>query len=327
MKNQFITLIEQDMLNILDNMQLEQLHNSLTKHLSNVEIIEQTIEPKSYDFDTVLDSFIAAKRVEGCSLKTIKLYYQTISKVMKNINKDIRITTTDDLRVYLDNYASQSKATKVTIDNVRRILSSFFNWLEEENFILKSPAKRIHKVRSGKTVKAVYSDEMIETLRDACENRRDLAIVDLLISSGIRVGELVHLNIDDINFEKRECIVLGKGNKERKVYFDAKTKLHILNYLKTRHDDNPALFITLNSPIRRLNIAGVEIMIRKLGKANNIKSHPHKFRRTFATRAIGKGMPVEQVQHLLGHKSLDTTMEYAMVQENNVKLSHQKFIS
>lgn len=327
MKNQFITLIEQDMLNILDNMQLEQLHNSLTKHLSNVEIIEQTIEPKSYDFDTVLDSFIAAKRVEGCSLKTIKLYYQTISKVMKTINKDIRITTTDDLRVYLDNYASQSKATKVTIDNVRRILSSFFNWLEEENFILKSPAKRIHKVRSGKTVKAVYSDEMIETLRDACENRRDLAIVDLLISSGIRVGELVHLNIDDINFEKRECIVLGKGNKERKVYFDAKTKLHILNYLKTRHDDNPALFITLNSPIRRLNIAGVEIMIRKLGKANNIKSHPHKFRRTFATRAIGKGMPVEQVQHLLGHKSLDTTMEYAMVQENNVKLSHQKFIS
>ena len=247
---------------------------------------------------------------------------------MESLNKDVREISTEDLRVYLDNYAENHKAGKVTIDNMRRILSSFFNWLEEENYIMKSPVKRIHKVRTGKTVKATFSDEMIEKMRDACKTKRDLAIIDLLASSGMRVGELVHLNIDDVNFETRECIVFGKGSKERRVYFDARTKLHLEKYLEQRTDDNPALFVSLNQPCKRLEIPGIEIMVRKLGRELNIpKVHPHKFRRTLATMAIGKGMPVEQVQHLLGHQSIDTTMQYAMVNEDNVKNSHQKFLS
>ena len=169
---------------------------------------------------------------------------------------------------------------------------------------------------------------MLECMRDNCDSVRDLAIIDMLASTGMRVGELVHLNIEDIDFENRECIVLGKGSKERPVYFDARTKIHLRNYLESRNDDNPALFVSMLKPYNRLNISGVEIRLRELGRKLDItKVHPHKFRRTLATKAIDKGMPIEQVQKLLGHSKIDTTMQYAMVDQENVKLSHRKYIS
>lgn len=329
---QLVSEIEQYMLPFLDNEQLEHLHIILSAKLNlNEQFSNKNSKGQTEDgnADTMLNNFISAKRVEGCSDKTLKFYSSTLRKAFSKIEKkNIKKITTEDLRKYLDNYADSSRAGKVTIDNMRRILSSFFNWLEEENYIIKSPVKRIHKVRTGKTVKATFTDDMLEQMRDACSTKRDLAIVDLLSSSGMRVGELVHLNRDDINFETRECIVFGKGSKERRVYFDARTKLHLEKYLESRNDDNPALFTSLNKANKRLQIPGIEIMIRKLGKSCGIsKVHPHKFRRTLATMAIGKGMPVEQVQHLLGHASIETTMQYAMVNEDNVKLSHQKYLA
>lgn len=274
-----------------------------------------------------LNLFISSKEIEGCSSKTLHYYKSTLSIMLNEIKKQYYVVSTEDLRTYLSSYKEKGSASKITVDNVRRIISSFFSWLETENYINKSPARRIHKVRSGKQVKEVYSDEMIELIKQAAKNNRDIAIIDLLISTGIRVGELVRLNIIDVDFENKECVVFGKGNKQRKVYFDAKTKLHLLQYLETRKGRNEALFTSLLYPYNRLEISGVEIMLKKIGRSIGLKRvHPHKFRRTLATKAIDKGMPIEQVQHLLGHAKIDTTLEYAMVDDSNVKLSHKKYL-
>ena len=275
----------------------------------------------------LLQKFIASKRVEGCSEKTLHYYESTIVKMFALLDKHVYKIRTDDLRKYLADYQKLNKCSQANIDNIRRILSSFFGWLEDENYILKSPVRRIHKIKTDKTVKETYTDEALEELRDHCTCLRDLALVDMLASTGMRVGELVKLNRADINFDNRECIVLGKGRKERLVYFDARTKIHLKSYLAERQDDNEALFVSLLAPHNRLNISGVEIRLRKLGRILGInKVHPHKFRRTLATKAIDKGMPIEQVQRLLGHSKIDTTMEYAMVNQNNVKISHRKYI-
>ncbi len=317
-----ITEIEQAMLQYLNNQQMEQLHRVLVRTLDDNN---DSANDEERDFLAV---YIAAKRVEGCSDKTLHYYEASITNALNSIQKPVRQITTDDLRLYLDTYQQRNNAGKVTIDNIRRVLSSFFSWLEDEDYILKSPVRRIHKVKTGKTVKETYSDEALEIMRDHTENIRDLAIIDLLASTGMRVGELVQLNREDIDFENRECIVFGKGDKERKVYFDARAKIHLQNYVNSRSDDNPALFVTLLHPYNRLKISGVEIRLRELGRKLNIpKVHPHKFRRTLATMAIDKGMPIEQVQHLLGHQSIDTTMVYAQVNQSNVKNSHRKYIS
>lgn len=322
MYQQIIMQIEQSMLPHLNNEQLEALHNTLEYHLH--DLAEDNNAVNQEDLVAV---FLAAKRVEGCSSKTIQYYDSTIRNVLTKINKDIKQVTTDDLRIYLDTYQNEHKISKVTIDNIRRILSTFFAWLEDESYIIKSPVRRIHKVKTCKTVKETYSDEALEIMRDNVENIRDLALIDILTSTGMRVGELVNLDRDDIDFENRECVVLGKGNKQRKVYFDARTKIHLQKYLSERKDNNPALFVTLQSPHNRLLISGVEIRLRNLGRKLNLnKVHPHKFRRTLATMAIDKGMPIEQVQQLLGHQSVDTTLQYAMVNQNNVKLSHRRYI-
>lgn len=247
--------------------------------------------------------------------------------MLESVNKSIKHIVTDDIRTYLTNYKENKNAGKVTIDNIRRILSSFFSWLEDEDYILKSPVRRIHKVKTAKVVKDIYSDETLELMRDNCTTKRDLAIIDLLASSGMRVGELVSLDRDDINFNERECVVFGKGSKERLVYFDARTKIHLQNYLDERSDNNSALFVSLKAPYERLQIGGVESRLRELGKKLNLtKVHPHKFRRTLATSAIDKGMPIEQVQQLLGHQKIDTTMHYAMVKQQNVKIAHRRYI-
>lgn len=271
--------------------------------------------------------FLAAKKVEGCSDRTCKYYKTTLEFLLNSISKNYTEVTTNDLRGFLSGYSERNGASKTTIDNVRRIVSSFFGWLESEDYIVKSPVRRIKKVKIGKKVKETYSDETIELLKEYATNPRDLCIIDFLYSTGVRVGELVKLDRSDIDFEKRECIVNGKGNKQRKVYFDATTKIHIQKYLEGRSDDCPALFCSNLAPYQRLQISGVEIALRKIGKAAGIeKVHPHKFRRTLATKAIDKGMPIEQVQRMLGHSQIDTTLEYAMVDDSNVKLSHKKFL-
>lgn len=277
--------------------------------------------------EQLLSAFISAKRIEGCSEKTLKYYENTIASWLEENDAAIADVTTNDIRRYLSAVQSKRNSSKVTIDNIRRIFSSFFSWLEDEDYIVKSPVRRIHKVRAEVTVKETISDEQLETLRDSCAELRDLALVDFLVSTGVRVGELVTINRADIDFNERQCVVLGKGGKERTVYFNARAKVHLLNYLASRTDSERALFVSLASPHRRLTISGVETRIRQLGKVAKIcRIHPHKFRRTLATMAIDKGMPIEQVQRLLGHTKIDTTLHYAMVNQNNVKIAHRKYI-
>ena len=329
MKDKLITQIQVRMASALNMEQLEELRRVLTNAFYGVDITEkEAIEPTdATDNGGMLDVFIAAKRIEGCSDKSLKYYTFTVRQMLNSMGKHFREISTDDLRGYLANYQKDRGSSKVTIDNMRRIFSSFFGLLEDEDYILKSPVRRIHKIKTDKPIKETISDEGLELLRDACDQIRDLAIVDLLASSGMRVGELVNLNRGDMNFHERECVVLGKGGSERMVYFDARTKIHLLNYLESRDDNNPALFVSLNQPYERLLVGGVETRLRKIGKRADLKKvHPHKFRRTLATRAIDKGMPIEQVQRLLGHVKIDTTMHYAMVNQSNVKNSHRKFI-
>ena len=326
MKKQFITEVQQRMLSHLNNEQLQHLQEALEYCLRGIEIsaVDQLHDKEQPD---MVATFISAKRIEGCFEKTLAYYSKTISAMIETIGKTVQQITTEDLRQYLTEYQIKRKSSKVTIDNIRRILASFYSWLEDEDYIIKSPVRRIHKVKTAKLVKDTYTDETLELMRDNCDSLRDLAIIDLLASSGMRIGEMVALNRDDINFNERECVVFGKGNRERLVYFDARTKIHLQNYLDSRTDSNPALFVTIRAPFKRIQIGGVELRLRELGRRLSIpKVHPHKFRRTLATSAIDKGMPIEQVQQLLGHQKIDTTMHYAMVKQQNVKLAHRKFI-
>ena len=319
--------IIRNMLPHLNSIQLKKLKETLSNELSGKVITDnKTLSEENKNIE-LMNLFLSAKKIEGCSEKSLHYYKKTIEAMFNGIEKSIKDMTTDDIRVYLSNYQLNNGSSKVTIDNIRRILSTFFSWLEDEDYILKSPARRIHKVKTALCIKETYSDESLESMRDNCENIRDLAMIDLLASTGMRVGEMVLLNRNDIDFINRECKVLGKGNKERIVYFDARTKIHLLEYLKSRSDSNEALFVSLNQPNVRLKIGGIEVRIRELGKKLNIpKAHPHKFRRTLATMAIDKGMPIEQLQVLLGHKRIDTTLQYAMVNQSNVKASHKKYI-
>ena len=318
-----VVIILNEMSEYLTVEQMKKLQEVIVKTFAENEAPKTEISN-----DEFLKMFLDAKRIEGCSDRTIKYYRVTIEHLLKNVISPIRKITTEMMRAYLVDYQKINNCGKTTVDNIRRNISSFFSWLEEEDYILKSPMRRIHKIKTQKTVKNIISDEEIEKLRDNCKNIRDTAMIDLLYSTGIRVGELVKLNIEDIDFSERECVVFGKGDKERRVYFDAKSKIHLKNYIESRKDNNPALFVTLNAPYDRLKISGVEIRIRELGRMLNLeKVHPHKFRRTMATRAIDKGMPIEQVQKILGHSQIDTTMQYAIVNQNNVKASHRKYIA
>ena len=327
MKNDLITTIEQAMLKKLDNAQLQELHAVLVKAFKGVTVTAVANTDKEPENAEILSEFLAAKRIEGCSEKSLNYYSKTITATMEGIGKGVKHITTDDLRACLTDYQEKKKSSKVTMDNIRRILSSFFSWLEDEDYIIKSPVRRIHKVKTSKTIKETYTDENLELMRDNCENLRDLAIIDMLASTGMRVGEMVLLNRNDIDFNERECVVIGKGDKERMVYFDARTKLHLQNYLASRKDSDPALFVSLRSPHKRLTIGAIELRLREMGRKLGIsKVHPHKFRRTLATMAIDKGMPIEQLQRLLGHQRIDTTLQYAMVKQSNVKLAHRKYI-
>ena len=326
MKQNLINDIVQGMLPYLNNAQNEKLQEVLQYVFADYEVREKQKQGK-ISKQNFVELFLSAKRIEGCSEKSLKYYKATIEAMLDKLQKDVKHIATDDIRGYLTEYQEKKKSSKVTIDNIRRILSSFFAWLEDEDYILKSPVRRIHKVKTGTNIKETYSDEALELMRDNCTELRDLAIIDILASTGMRVGEMVLLNRSDIDFNERECIVFGKGSKERVVYFDARTKIHLKNYLESRVDDNPALFVSLKVPYERLKIGGVEVRLREFGEKLGLqKVHPHKFRRTLATMAIDKGMPIEQLQQLLGHSKIDTTLQYAMVKQSNVKIAHRKYI-
>lgn len=326
MKDDLIKDIIQEMLPFLNNAQGEKLRDVLQYTFAKYEINGKVTEDKEVEQNFV-ELFLSAKRIEGCSEKSLKYYKATINKMLYKLNKDVKRINTEDVRTYLTQYQERKKASKVTIDNIRRILSSFFSWLEDEDYILKSPVRRIHKIKTRTNIKETYSDEALEMMRDNCKEVRDLAIIDMLASTGMRVGEMVLLNRNDIDFNERECIVFGKGSKERVVYFDAGTKIHLQNYLESRKDNNQALFVSLKSPYKRLKIGGIESRLREFGRSLGLqKVHPHKFRRTLATMAIDKGMPIEQLQQLLGHRKIDTTLQYAMVKQSNVKIAHRKYI-
>lgn len=331
MKELFVENVIDESINFLNNNQRIKLKETLMKICLNyrIELLQQCKKQEIQKNNTdILNKFISSKEIEGCSARTLGYYKDNINKMLDKVNISIADITTEMLRNYLAEYKNNSTAGMVTIDNIRRTLSSFFAWLENEDYIMKSPVRRIHKVKTTRKIKETLTDENLEKLRDTCVNVRDLAMLELLISTGMRVGELTRLNISDINFQERSCVVLGKGNSEREVYFSAKSKMYIKKYLETRVDNNEALFVSLIKPYNRLGISGIEIIIRNLGKNANInKVYPHKFRRTMATMAIDKGMPIEQVQKLLGHIKIDTTMEYAMVNQSNVKNSHRKYIT
>ena len=326
MKQNLITDVVQGMLPYLNNAQTEKLQEVLQHTLFSYKVTKVENNTENLEQDLV-ELFLSAKRIEGCSEKTLKYYNATIQAMLTCVGKGVRHIVTDDVRSYLTEYQEKNQSSKVTIDNIRRILSSFFSWLEDEDYILKSPVRRIHKVKTGTNIKETYTDEALELMRDSCTELRDLAIIDMLASPGMRVGEMVLLNRADINFNERECVVFGKGDKERIVYFDARTKIHLQNYLNSRRDENPALFVSLQKPHKRLQISGIEVRLREYGKRLGLsKVYPHKFRRTLATMAIDKGMPIEQLQQLLGHRRIDTTLQYAMVKQSNVKIAHRKYI-
>lgn len=326
------TVTENILLGMVENLDAEQqvkLRMVLDSAFEQVVImpVESDERQREQMNGELLQAFISAKKIEGCSDKTLYYYQSSIEALLSSEQKRIDTLGTNDIRSYLARYQEERGSSRVTIDNLRRIFSSFFAWLEDEDYIAKSPVRRIHKVRTESLVKEVISDEHMETLRDACHEIRDLAMIDLLASTGMRVGELVKINRGDIDFHERQCIVFGKGNKEREVYFNARTKIHLKRYLESRKDNNPALFVSLSLPYNRLSIGGVEKRLRQLGKRVGLsKIHPHKFRRTLATMAIDKGMPIEQVQRLLGHVKIDTTLHYAMVNQTNVKMAHRKYI-
>ena len=326
MKGEIVSEVVQQMLPFLDNVGVKKLQEVLEHTLFYYEVTASAAERED-DSDELVSAFLSAKRIEGCSEKTLKYYQTTIEAMYSMVGKSLRRITTEDLRGYLTEYQKRKNLSRVTVDNVRRILSSLFAWLEDEDYILKSPVRRIHKVKTASNIKETYTDESLELMRDGCTELRDLAMIDMLASTGMRVGEMVLLNRDDINFADRECVVFGKGDKKRIVYFDARTKIHLQNYLESRTDNSPALFVSLKAPHERLKIGGVEVRLRELGQKLGIqKVHPHKFRRTLATMAIDKGMPIEQLQRLLGHSKIDTTLQYAMVKQSNVKLAHKKYI-
>lgn len=328
MKELFKQKILNEMSNSLNFQQMKLLETVLEQNIKNLTIDLLSEKIPNEKPISLLHSFLSAKKIEGCSEKSLKYYFSTIQALLNKLNKNISDISTNDLRLYLSDYQEKNGSSKVTIDNIRRIFSSFFSWLEDEDYILKSPVRRIHKVKTAKTIKEILTDEEIEKLRDNTNNIRDLAIVEILSSTGMRVGELVKINTKDIDFQERSCIVTGKGNKQREVYFDARTKIHLLEYINSRKDTEEALFVSFSKPNKRLTINSIESILRNLGKKCNVnKVHPHKFRRTLATMAIDKGMPIEQVQKLLGHTKIDTTMHYAMVNQINVKMAHRKFIS
>ena len=318
-----------DMKHSLNQRELSELNRVLITHLMDVEIIGREL-PYEEDFrkenERLMGLFIDAKRLEGRSKNTIAYYQHMIVRLCDFLDKPILLMTTQDIRQFLLHCHSTMKP--VSVNNVKRIYSSFFQWLENEEYILKSPVKRIGNIKVDKVIKKPFSITETEKLRIGCETLRLRAMLEFLLSTGVRVGELVKLNINDIDMSDRSCIVFGKGAKQREVFFNERTLIHLNKYLDSRDDNNPALWVTYNRPHNRLDISGVGTELRALGKKTGVTDvHPHRFRRTMASYAVGHGMKIEQVRVLLGHESIETTQLYAIANNEDIKYAHKKYLS
>jgi len=286
--------------------------------------IENTLIADIPEDARALQMFFVAKKIEGMSEKSLAYYQIVLRKFFTLIQKPLPHIKTDDIRFYL---ASNQKLSLTTVNNERRILLSFFNWLTTEEYIIKNPVARIKNVKEPKVVKKPFTDTEIEELRDAIDNHRDLAILALLVSTGMRNSEMCGLNVSDVDFVSGEVIVKGKGSKERICYLNEIAKKRIKDYLSERSCVSDALFTSCDKSGRRLQSGGVGTMLRQLGVRAGVENvHAHRFRRTAATKALNRGMPVEQVQKMLGHEKIDTTMRYAIAADNALKHSHEKYM-
>ena len=319
----------------LSDEQLRKLKDSLYINLNNFNIEEKTTELVLYDnsCEQALQDFLNTKNIEGKSEKTIARYRDILTPVITVINKNLKEITTNDLRAYLSQYKQVRKVSDNTLDGMRRIINSFFTWLTVERYIQDNPASRLMKIKAEKKVKTIITDEQLELLKIYCKNDRDIAMIDLLYASGIRVGELTELNIENIDFEKKEIVVHGKGNKQRTVYFNGGTKVRLQKYLVSRTDNNPALFVTLNNSVktkepRRFTIRAVEVRLNTIAKLAGLENiHPHKFRRSCATAMAKRGIGVQDISVILGHEKISTTQEYLVSDGNEVKRNYERMFA
>jgi len=343
-KKQFIEDVLGGMEHLLDNKQLSELNKSLyynTNHLTFAD------NPKNHDLDydktneILIKEFVKVKKIKGLSKKTIGAYKYSLNALKKWSIKSFLELTSEDLKDFLIFYQEQNGCSKTTINNMRRNLSSFFRFLTDEEKILINPMLRIPPVKEPKKIKKAFTYEEIEKMRwfinrnIYLKNKNELSIrtmrtkamFELLLSSGIRVGELVSLKTDNINFDECKGLVHGKGDKERVIYFSEKAKNYMLQYLRLREDDSIYMFvqesnINIGSP---LSITSVDKVFRRIGEYLDIDIHPHKFRRTFCTTMIKKGMPIDQVQKLMGHVSLETTLRYLDMDDETIAMTHKKY--
>ena len=277
------------------------------------------------DNERYIAMFIDAKRVENLSARTLEYYESTLRRDVAYIGKPVRFVDANDVRRCLAWLLVDRGCSPTTVNNDRRILSTFFQWLEDEDIIRKSPVKRTKALKEEKGDKKPFTDEDVVRMREACRDDRDRAIVELLLSSGMRVSEMCGLDRADVDLAARECEVLGKGRKRRTCYFSAAAKFYLEKYLESRDDGNAALIVSMAAPHGRLGICGVENIVRAIGlRAGVDGAHPHRFRRTMATNNLKRGMKLEEIQQLLGHSNMDTTLIYAKVDREMLKVNARR---
>lgn len=329
MKEQLIRSVSEKMCSHLTSEQINVLENTLVMVLNDYKIERQDGNIIIHDgaAEKIAKTFLVVKHVSGCSDRTIKSYMFYLQKFILNLRKPIFEIETNDIRYYLAMYKEKRKVSNTTLNNIRSCLSSFFSWMHDEGIIQRNPMKRIPTIKTPKTIQHPFTVEDMERLRMECRRERDLAIMEFLYSTGVRVSEAVKLDRDQINFSEGECVVFGKGAKEREVFINPRACIHLRRYLDSRLDDNPALFAWIKRPYRRLSEKGIWSVLHNLGCRAEVEStHPHRFRRTLATDALSRGMPIQEVQQMMGHEKIDTTMLYCTVSKESVKTSHKKYI-
>ena len=301
------------------------VQDTLIMELNSYEVTERCTEVTVRDdsAEGALKKFLATKRVEGIADSTLQRYAEINKALLSYLGKPLEEITTYDIRFYLSVRRQIGKVSNRTLDGMRRCYSSFFSWLAAEGLISHNPCAALAQIKCRKTVKKPYSAAEMERIRKACGSIRDLALVDFLYCTGCRVSEVSRLDIVDIDFDRMGCIVLGKGNKERKVYLTEVAAIHLQEYLQGRKDSCDALFMGKG---KRLKKNGIEAIIKKLGeKAGVENAHPHRYRRTLATNLLDRGMNIQDVAAILGHADLKTTQVYCYISQANVKAAYCKY--
>lgn len=330
MKDEIVTAILQEMTPVLNKEQLDRLKSVVRVRLCGYDISrkETGLMCTDQNGQNYLRVFLDTFRQNGKSEGTIEQYRLHLSRMLSYVGKNVEDIDDDDLIAYMEKYKALRHVSNRYMNNIRLVFNSFFRWLQRKKVIMRNPVDGLEPIKYKQAVKKPLSPEEMEKVRCACEQERDLAIVEFLYSSAVRVSELCQLNRDDICWESDDVMVLGKGNKEREVYLNARAHLHLKQYLESRTDDNPALFVGTRAPHERLTKSGVRNILKKIGSAAGVsKVHPHRFRRTSATDLLRMGMPIEQVQELLGHVKIETTRIYCTVTKEQVRASHRRFMA